>query len=261
MESTYGGRDDFQPSRKEATQHLNSIIEQCINKKGKVLIPVFAVGRSQEVMIVLGDLMKSGKIPKVPVYLDGMIWEATAIHTAYPEYLNNKLKAQIFQKGENPLLSDIFERVENNKIREKIISDPDPCIVLATSGMMNGGPVLEYFKKWADDKKNTMVFVGYQAEGTLGKRIQKGWSEIPLNIGGNIVNIKMNMNVETCDGFSGHSDRRQLLNYINNMSPRPERVILGHGEESKCIDLSSAIHKKFNLSTVAPMNLETIRFR
>ena len=261
MESTYGGKEDMQPSRHEATEHLKDIVQRCLKKKGKVLVPVFAVGRSQEVMIVLEDLVRTKKIPDIPVYLDGMIWEATAIHTAYPEYLNNKLRSRIFQKGENPLLSKIFVRVDGHETRQKIISNPESCIVLATSGMMNGGPVMEYFKDWAEDKKNTMIFVGYQAEGTLGRRIQRGWGEIPLNIGGNVVNIKMNMSVETVDGFSGHSDRRQLLNYVNNMSPRPEKIIFGHGEESKCIELSSSIHKKFNLNTVAPMNLETIRFK
>ena len=261
MESTYGGRDDLQPTRREATDRLKDIIQRCLKKKGKILVPVFAVGRSQEVMIVIEDLMRTKQIPKVPVYLDGMIWEATAIHTAYPEYLNNKLRSQIFQQGENPLLSDIFERVDSHEMRQRIISDPDPCIVLATSGMMNGGPIMEYFKEWAQSKKNTITFVGYQAEGTMGRRIQKGWNEIPLNVGGNTVNIKMEMNVETCDGFSGHSDRKQLFNYINNMSPRPEKIIFGHGEETKCLDISSSVHKRFNVSTAAPMNLETLRFR
>ena len=261
MEGTYGGREDFQPSRQDATERLSDIVQSCIKKKGKVLIPVFAVGRSQEVMIVLENLVRTKKIPKINVYLDGMIWEATAIHTAYPEYLNNKLRAQIFQQGENPLLSDIFKRVDSNEMRQEILSDNDSCIVLATSGMMNGGPVMEYFKEWAQDKKNTIAFVGYQAEGTLGKRIQKGWEDIPLNISGSIVNVKMKMKVETCDGFSGHSDRRQLLNFINNMSPRPERIIFNHGEESKCIDISSAVHKRYNINTQAPYNLETIRFR
>ena len=148
IEATYGGRDDFQPSRSEATEKLKDIVQRCLKKKGKVLIPVFAVGRSQEVMIVLEDLMSKKEIPTVPVYLDGMIWEATAIHTAYPEYLNNKLRAQIFQKGENPLLSDIFERVDTHETRQKIIGSSDPCIVLATSGMLNGGPVMEYFKEY-----------------------------------------------------------------------------------------------------------------
>jgi len=262
LESTYGGREDLQPSRQEATQRLSDIIQRVVKKKGKLLVPVFAVGRSQEVMIVLENLVRTKKIPEMNVYLDGMIWEATAIHTAYPEYLNNKLRAQIFQQGENPLLSEIFKRVDSHEMREKIIhSHPESCAVLATSGMMNGGPVMEYFKEWAEDKKNTIAFVGYQAEGTLGKRIQKGWAEIPLNTGGNVINIKMNMNAETVDGFSGHSDRRQLLNYINNMSPKPEKIIFGHGEESKCLDISSTVHKRYNISTTALSNLETIRFR
>ena len=260
VESTYGGKDDYQPSRREATERLKDIICQSMKKKGKVLVPVFAVGRSQEVMIVLENLVRNKDIPETPVYLDGMIWEATAIHTAYPEYLNNRLRSQIFQKGENPLLSDIFKRVDSVEMREKIIADSDPCVVLATSGMMNGGPVMEYFKTWAQDNKNTIVFVGYQAEGTMGRKVQRGSKSIPMNVSGNIVNLEMKINVEICDGFSGHSDRRQLIGFINNMSPRPERIIFGHGEESKCLDISSAVHKRCNLNTTAPMNLETIRF-
>jgi KH/beta-lactamase-domain protein len=261
LESTYGAKDDFQPSRKEATQNLSEIVKSCLNKKGKILIPVFAVGRSQEVMIVLEDLIKKKLIPKISVYLDGMIWEATAIHTAYPEYLNSKLRIQTFQKGENPLLSEVFVRVDSQDMRQKIINDPDPCIVLATSGMMSGGPVMEYFKAWAENKKNMIVFVGYQSEGSFGRRVQKGWKEISLNVGGNIVNLKVDMRVETIDGFSGHSDRRQLLNYVNNMSPRPEKIVFCHGEETKCLDISSTIHKRYNMNTLAPMNLESIRFK
>jgi len=261
MESTYGGKDDFQPTRKEATDKLSDIVKRTLRKKGKVLAPVFAVGRSQEVMIVLEELMRKKKVPKVPVYLDGMILEATAIHTAYPEYLNNKLRNKIFQKGENPLISDIFHGVDSHEMREKIINDPEPCIVLSTSGMMIGGPVMEYFKAWAEDSKNTIAFVGYQAEGTTGKKIQRGRNDIQLRMGNDVVNIKLNMNVETVDGFSGHSDRGQLLNYVNNTSPRPEKIIFGHGEESKCLDISSAVHKRYKLTTTAPMNLETIRFK
>jgi uncharacterized protein len=261
VESTYGGREDFQPSRREATDRLKDIIVTSMKKKGKVLVPVFAVGRSQEVMIVLENLVRNKDIPEIHVHLDGMIWEATAIHTAYPEYLNNRLRTQIFQQGDNPLLSPIFKRVDSVETRETILSEKDPCVVLATSGMMNGGPVMEYFKHWSGEENNTLVFVGYQAEGTLGRKIQRGAKELTLNVGGNMVGLPINMNVETCDGFSGHSDRRQLVGFINNMSPRPERIIFGHGEESKCIDISSTIHKKLNMNTSAPMNLETIRFK
>ncbi len=260
-EATYGAQRDIQPSRGEASNQLRGILERTLRRKGKVLIPVFAVGRSQEVMLVIEELMRTGKLPTLPVYLDGMIWEATAIHTAYPEYLNSQLRTQIFQMGQNPFLSDIFNRVDSSDMRERICHDPEPCIVLATSGMMNGGPVMEYLKNWADGPNNSLVFVGYQAEGTTGRKIQRGYSELTLMERGKPIIVKFKMNMEICDGFSGHSDRRQLINYFASLEPRPERVIIGHGEESKCLDLASALYKKFNVETRAPMNLETIRLK
>jgi len=257
IESTYGGKNDIQPSRKKAAEELKEIVKKTLESRGKVLIPVFAIGRSQEVMIVLEHLMREKEIPEVPVYLDGMIWEATAIHTVYPEYLNADLRKKIFQEGDNPLMSDIFVRVESYDKRREIIDDSEPCIVLATSGMLNGGPVMEYFKSWADGERNSIVFVGYQAEGTLGRKIQKGWKEV--TVGDKVV--KVEMNVETCEGFSGHSDRKQLMNYVKNLSPRPRRIIVNHGEESKCLDLAGSIYKKYNIPTLAMKNLETVRFR
>jgi len=262
IESTYGGSNDIQPSRIDAATQLRGIIERAImERKGKIIVPVFAVGRSQEVMLVIEELARTGKVDKVPVYLDGSIWEATAIHTAYPEYLNSQLRTQIFQMGQNPFLSNVFKRVEGGEMRETIANDIAPCIVLATSGMMNGGPVLEYLKSWADNPQNSLVFVGYQAEGTLGNKIQKGWNELNLSERGKSINLQMKMNIETVDGFSGHSDRRQLMSYIASLDPKPERVIIGHGDEHKCSDLASSLYKKFNLETRAPMNLETIRMK
>ncbi len=261
MESTYGGYHDIQPSRTDAANQLKGIVERTLQRKGKIMIPVFAVGRSQEVMLVLEELMRTGKIDTVPIYLDGMIWEATAIHTAYPEYLNSQLRTQIFQMGQNPFLSTIFKRVDSGEMRERISHEPEPMIVLATSGMMNGGPIMEYVKSWADDPNNSLIFVGYQAEGTLGRKIQKGINELTLMEKGKPITVTIKMGLETVDGFSGHSDRRQLINYIATLDPKPERVIIGHGEEHKCTDLASALYKKFNMETRAPMNLETIRMR
>ena len=261
MESTYGGYHDIQPSRHEASLQLRDVIGRVIRRGGKVLVPVFAVGRSQEVMLVLEDLMRNRQIPEVPIYLDGMIWEATAIHTAYPEYLNSQLRTQIFQTGENPFLSPTFKRVETSDMRANICDQAEPCIVLATSGMMSGGPVLEYFKAWADNPNHALVFVGFQSENSLGRKIQRDAREITLNDKGNPLVLHIKMDLETIDGFSGHSDRLQLLNYIGTMEPRPERVIIGHGEDHKCNDLASSIYKKFGIETRAPMNLETIRLK
>ncbi|MCK4733535.1 MAG: beta-CASP ribonuclease aCPSF1 [Methanophagales archaeon] len=253
MESTYGGMNDMQPSRREAEKNLKDAIVKTMEKGGKVIIPAFAVGRSQEVMIALEGLQL-----EVPVYLDGMIWEATSIHTAYPEYLNKNLKNSIFQ-GENPFLSDIFVQVDDVEMRKGILDNDEPSIILATSGMLNGGPVLEYLKGLAGDEKNTLIFVGYQAEGTLGRRIQKGWNEIQLADEGKIKNIKVKMDINTIDGFSGHSDRNQLVEFVRGIKPLPSKVMCMHGESSKCLALASGLHKKFNIETVAPHNLETIR--
>ncbi|MDI3502793.1 MAG: uncharacterized protein PWR09_918 [Archaeoglobi archaeon] len=260
MEATYGGNEDFQPSRREAEAQLHRIIRETIDNKGKVLIPAFAVGRSQEVMIVLEEAMRNGVIEEVPIYLDGMIWEATAIHTAYPEYLNSELRNLIFNQGVNPFLSENFKQVDSSSKRAEILDSSEPCIVLSTSGMLNGGPVMEYLKAFAPDERNTLVFVGYQAEGTLGRRLQKGWKEIPMSHEGRTITVKVNMRIETVDGFSGHSDRRQLIEYVRRMRDKPEKILTVHGDGTKCIELASALYKKFKIETRAPMNLETVRF-
>ncbi len=261
MEATYGGSQDFQPSRREAEERLIAVINETIKRGGKVLIPTFAVGRSQEVMIVLEEAIREKKLEKeITVYLDGMIHEATAIHTAYPEYLNAQLRDLIFHHGINPFISESFVNVDSSSKREEVINDPSPSVILATSGMLNGGPVMEYFRHLAEDEKNTIIFVGYQAEGTLGRRIQKGWKEVPFSVNGRREVITVNMRVETVDGFSGHSDRRQLMAYVKALSSKPEKVVTVHGEESKCVDLASSIYKAYRMETRAPYNLETIRF-
>jgi uncharacterized protein len=259
LESTYGGYRDVQPTRQQATDEFSALASKVVGRGGKLIVPVFAVGRSQEVMLVLEEKMREGKIPRVPVYLDGMIFEATAIHTAYPEYLNSQLRTQIFQQGDNPFLSDVFHRIDSQSMRIDVLDSKEACIVLATSGMMSGGPVMEYFRSWAGEEKNGILFVGYQADGTFGRRLQRGLGEATFMDGGRQASVGVKLEVATIEGFSGHSDRVQLMNYLATIDPRPQRVILNHGEESKAIDLSASLHKRFNLETRVPYNLEAVR--
>jgi hypothetical protein len=259
LDSTYGGADDIQPKRSDAEKEFIKIVMDTVKNGGKIIVPVFSVGRAQEIMILLEDCKRKRIFDGAPVYLDGMIWEATAIHTAYPEYLCPELRDQILHQGLNPFLSDMFVRVANSDQRAQAI-EGEPSVILATAGMMTGGPVIEYFKTLAPDPRNSLVFVGYQSEGSLGRKIQKGWREVPLRgAGGRAEEVKVNMGIYTVDGFSGHSDRAQLLNYVRRINPKPERVICCHGEDTKCMDLASAIHKLFRVETRAPHNLETIR--
>jgi KH/beta-lactamase-domain protein len=260
MESTYGGHDDVQPTRNDAEKKLIKTIYHTLERGGKVLVPVFAVGRAQELMIVLEEYMRHGIIDEVPIYIDGMIWEANAIHTARPEYLSKDLRDQIFHMGRNPFISDVFHKVNGVEKRRDII-EGEPSIILSTSGMLTGGNSVEYFKWLCEDEKSSLVFVGYQSEGSLGRRIQKGWKEIPLKEDGktNVYNVKMQ--ITTIEGFSGHSDRKQLMDYIRRISPKPEKILVCHGDNYKTLDLASSIYRSYKIETKTPMNLETVRIQ
>jgi len=258
-ESTYGGQEDFMPSRVEAEERLTQVINQTLERKGKVLIPVPAVGRAQEIMLIIDGYMKRGLMKEAPVFIEGMISEATAIHTAYPEYLGREVRHSILHEEVNPFQSDYFTIVEHPSIRQSII-DGEPCVVLATSGMLEGGPVIEYFKNWACDERNTIIFVSYQSEGTMGKRVQKGVNEVAMmDNEGKMAVVQVKMQTESIEGFSGHSDRRQLVNYLTHLKPKPERIFVCHGEKSKIMNMAGFLDHKVGINTVVPSILETFR--
>jgi len=261
MESTYGAPDDVMSDRETVEGRLAQIVNETAEKGGRVLIPTLAVGRAQEIMLVLDAYMKNKRIKELPIFLEGMISEATAIHTAYPEYLSRDLREQILYKDINPFQSDYFTNVDHPSEREKIATGP-PCIILATSGMMEGGPAIDYFRYMAADEKNTLVFVSYQVEGTLGNRLKNGAREVSLmGRNGKVEALKVNLRVDSVEGFSGHSDRNQLLGFLKRISPRPTRVIMGHGERRKTDLFAHQVSRILRLRTVAPDILETLRLR
>ncbi|UCE95706.1 MAG: beta-CASP ribonuclease aCPSF1 [Candidatus Bathyarchaeota archaeon] len=260
-ESTYGAPRDLMPSRIAAEEKLSSIINETLERGGKVIIPVPAVGRAQEIMLIIDGYMKRGLMKEAPVFIEGMISEATAIHTAYPEYLSRDVRNSIFHEGINPFQSDYFTLVEHPSAREEIV-EGEPCIIMATAGMLEGGPVIDYFKRLASDKLNMVVFVSYQIEGTLGRRVQKGLTETPIvNNEGKIEVVKVRLQVESIDGFSGHSDRRQIINFIRRVTPRLEKVVVCHGERAKCLSTARFLRRRFKIDAIAPSILETIRLR
>ena len=260
IESTYGGPQDVQPTRQQASQELQDLIQDTLGRRGKIFCPVFAVGRSQEVMIAIDQLFKSGIVKPVTVWVDGMISEATAIHSSHPNFLNRDLRRQMLKGGmDNPFNSSWFKQVDSREQRDAILLDPNPCIVLATSGMMTGGPIVEYFKHWAPEPSATLCFVGYQASGTLGRRLQKGHAQVPLMDGGQTLMVDIRCNMVTIDGFSGHSDRNQLIDYVDALNPTPRKIICHHGDPQTCNAFRQGLREKFRVQTFAPANLETLR--
>lgn len=261
IEATYGGKDNLQPEKKESDEYLGTLIKETIARGGKVLIPTLGVGRSQEVLLIIENLVRTGFIEKVPVYIDGMVWDVTAIHTAYPEFLNNSIRRLIFHRDQNPFLSDMFHEVGSPKERQQIIEEGGSCVILATSGMLTGGPSVEYLKALGDNPKNTLLFVAYQGEGSLGRRIQRGEREIRFINGSSQEILRMQCDVATIEGFSGHSSRKQLMSFVYRCTPKPKKLIVNHGENSRCLDLASSVHKINRIETDAPRNLESVRLK
>ncbi len=259
IEATYGGRDNVM-AEQQADDYMIKTIKETFERGGKVLMPVLGSGRAQEVMVIVERLMREKKIPDAPVYIDGMLWDITAIHTAYPEYLNNELRQRIFHKESNPFLSEIFKKVGSHKERKLIMAEEGPCLILATSGMMSGGPSVEYFKYLCEGTKHSLIFSCYQPPGSLGFRIRGGEKEIILVDNGKQQVYEVKMAIHKVE-ITNHSDRRQLMNYVKRCNPQPRKVIVVHGEASRCLDLASSIHKTYRIETVAPKNLETIRLR
>jgi uncharacterized protein len=261
MEATNGGHGgEVSPRRDDSEIELMNIIKKTVEGGGKVLIPLFAGGRSQEMQVVLENYMTTNPAYKldVPVYMDGMILEASAIHTAYPEYLKESLKNRILS-DKSPFESEIFEVVKGER---SAVLDKGASIILASGGMLNGGAALEYFKALADDPKNTMIFPGFTSVNSFGRRVLNGLKEVPLpDESGKLVSVPIRMNVRNIRGFSGHSDRHQLISFVENLRPSPKTVYTMHGEEQSCDDLARAVSRSMRIDVRAPMNLDTIRLK
>ena len=260
IESTYGAKEDIQPTREEVESAFIKSVNEILKGGGKVLIPIPAVGRAQELMMVIDKYMKSGQLIESPVFMEGMIQEATAIHEAHPEYLERSLKQKILETDDNPFDSEYFTNIEHADGRDEPLREDSPCIVIATSGMLEGGPVLEYFRNFAPNPKNKILFVSYQVNGTLGRRVMDGARQVTImGRDGKVEVVTINAGTEKLEGFSGHSDYNQLMSYVQRLRPKLRRVLVNHGERRKSQNLSSAINRMYRVTTHYPQVQEAIK--
>lgn len=260
LESTYGGERDVKPPQRRGEQEMSMWINRTIKEGGKVIIPVLGVGRAQEIMLALYKAVNDGTIPEVPVYLAGMLKEVNAIHTANPEFLSRRLSNKILHKNENPFLADFFIYVEDHSHISNIVNSDSPAIILSTNGMLQGGPVLEFVRQLAGSKRNTLLLVSYQAKGTLGRKLQEGADMIHLsNRRNKKESIEVNMKVERISGFSGHSDRRKLEDFLKSIDPSPSRVFAIHGNPRKCKNMARRVNQILKIKGRAPRNMDSIR--
>jgi len=243
MESTYGGKEDLLPSYKESYQKMIAIINETLNKGGHVIIPSFAVGRAQEVLLALDDYMRSGALAPTKIFIDGMIGSAMKIYRHNAIYANDDIKRRILMSEDDPFKSPNFHH-PRSKTREDVLKEPS--IIVTTSGMLSGGPVLFYLERLGHDPRNSMIFVGYQAEGTTGSKVLSGQRTIRTRD----KEINLNLRVEQVR-LSGHADFNELVQFARSIKGL-KKVFLMHGEKT---DLQETLSKDYEVTV--PRMLDT----
>ncbi|MGE5706204.1 MAG: MBL fold metallo-hydrolase RNA specificity domain-containing protein, partial [Nitrososphaerales archaeon] len=259
-ESTYGGSTDIMPEQYTVYNNFTESINRTLTTGGKVLIPVPAVGRAQEIMLVIDKEMREGRLVESPIYIEGMISEASGIHMSYAHYLGQEVRRSVAQ-GINPFQSEYFTVVNGYGKRDEVLSDQNPAIIMATSGMLEGGPSVEYFKEIATSVNNKIIFVSYQINGTLGRRVLDGTTNevTMMDKLGKVKVIPLRCQTQKIDGFSGHSDFNQILSFVSRV--KPKRVLVNHGERTKSENVASTIYNKLGIRSSVPDNREIIKLR
>jgi KH/beta-lactamase-domain protein len=258
-ESTYGNKEDIMPPRQEVEMNFVRAINGTLANGGKVLIPIPAVGRAQEIILVLDHYMRNKVLTEAPVFLEGMISEATAIHVSYADYLSRELRSKILDQGINPFVSEYFTSIEHPSNRDEALRE-GPAVIMATSGMLEGGPVLQYFEHIAPSDKNKILFVSYQVQGTLGRRVLDGTKQASLlGDNGKIKIVDVNASTEKVDGFSGHSDYNEIIRFIGKMRPKLQQVVVQHGDKRKIENLAYSIQRIYRVPALRPVVQEAFR--
>jgi len=241
MESTYGAKNDVIPSLKTESKKLADVINETAKKGGKTIIPAFGVGRSQELMLIIDNYMRSGAIHHIPCFVDGMIKKASRIYRHNVLFLKEEIPKRILLAQDDPFASETF-RQPTTKDRSDVFRE-EAALVISTSGMMTGGPILRYFERLCGDWKNTIILVGYQAEETPGRQLVEGEKTVQLPDGRTVRN---NMRVEKLN-FSAHADRAQLMEFVKS-APKAKRIFVVHGEARKSFDFAEELRKRHDVT-------------
>jgi len=252
LETTYGGRN-HRPFQ-ETVQEFLAVLQTAIARNGKVLVPTFAIGRAQLLLVILAGIFRQRLLPKFPVYLDSpMAIEATQIYRQHAELFDEELTREI---REAPLEDDL------NTVQATVTAEESkalnhvhgPCLIMAGAGMCNAGRILHHLRQnlWRPDTH--VIFVGYQGDGTLGRRLVDGAKLV--SIFGERIAVRAA--VHTMGGFSAHAGQDDLLAWFSSLAPARPRVILTHGEASNQQALADKIQERFQLASSIPKLDETI---
>jgi metallo-beta-lactamase family protein len=246
LESTYGNR--LHKSREETVQELLKIVQEAIAHQAKVVIPAFAVERTQDIIYTLGQFIREGSIPSLPIYIDSpLAISATEIFKRNPDCFDQETQ-DLLSGGENPLDIPGILYTQTAEESKAINEDPRPGIIISASGMCDAGRIKHHLKHHLWREESHIVIIGYQAEGTIGRRIVDGAKTVRLF--GEEIAVKAH--IHTLGGFSAHADQKGLLDWVSHIHNPQLVVFINHGEEKVSITLSQLIGEQFHFKTTVP---------
>lgn len=236
LESTYGDRL-HERAGEEMKRKAQDLITHAKNHKSKIIVPAFAVGRTQELVMRIKQLVGEGRVDPIPIYIDSpLAGKATEVFRRHPEcYDEETLKT--FAVDGDPFASRYIRYVSTPEDSKRLNTMKGPCVIISSSGMCEGGRVVHHLKHAIQDEANVIVFVGFQAEHTLGRKLVEGWDVVPI-FG---VPTPRRAQIVKFNGLSAHADRNDLLAYVRAIKPLPSKVFVVHGEEKQALSLASAI--------------------
>lgn len=252
LESTYGNRN-HRPLD-QTVEEFEALVREAVERKGKILVPTFAVGRAQLLLYLIAVMVREGQVPKFPVYLDSpMAIEATRIYMRHAELFDEDFQAL---RRERPLAEDLsMLQATQTADESKAINDCEcPCMVLAGAGMCHAGRILHHLKANLWKPETVVAIVGYQADGTLGRLLVEGRKQV--KIFGERIAVKAT--IKTMGGFSAHAGQTELLNWFEPLADKRPRVILTHGEDKGRDALAKLIQERHGLPSEKPMMGETL---
>jgi metallo-beta-lactamase family protein len=246
MESTYGDR--FHKPMGNVAEKLAGVVNRTAGRGGKIIVPCFAVGRTQQLVMVLHQLMDAHKIPSIPIFVDSpLAVNATEVFRKHPECYDEET-AKFLAEGDDPFGFSRLRYIRDTNESKALNTLHGPFLVLSASGMCEGGRILHHLRNNIEDPRNTVLITGFQAENTLGRKILNGDHEVPI-FG---EPMALRAEVVSLDELSGHADQRELIEWMRPLVPRLKKVFLVHGEPAAGAALAEVIRKEFHVDVQQP---------
>jgi metallo-beta-lactamase family protein len=247
LESTYGDRLHSDPA--ETERALIEVVSRTVGRGGRVLVPAFAVGRAQELVATLHDLFERRALPELPVFVDSpLAREATAVFVRHPELFDSQTRHSFRNDHGAPFGFGRLRYIGSADESRALNDFEEPCIIIAASGMCEGGRILHHLRHGLPEPRNTVLFVGFQAEGTLGRRLRDGADVV--NVYGEPVDVRAE--IAALDGFSAHADQGELLAWVARLDPAPRRIFLVHGEPGPAETLAGVLRERIGAEVQVP---------